>query len=288
MQNNDTNYTFQEQPRQPGIEQLMNPLPMIEDDNYIGSHKLKDKVIIVTGGDSGIGASAAIAFAKEGAHVVIPYYSNYEDTDANRTKTRIEKLGRECHLLVGDLSDEEHCKNVIQYTIDHFGKLDVLVNNHAVQFPQKSLLDITKEQLEKTFQTNIFSFFYLTKAALPHLTKGASIINTTSVVAYEGNELLLDYTATKGAIVSFTRALSKNLVQQGIRVNAVAPGPIWTPLIPASFPGEKVQNHGKGAPMKRAGEPYELAPAYVYLACDDSSYVTGQVLHVNGGTIVGS
>ncbi|WP_102028718.1 SDR family oxidoreductase [Salirhabdus sp. Marseille-P4669] len=281
-------FPLQHQDVQPGVEELMNPKPIVDDGNYKGSGKLEDKVIVITGGDSGIGAAAAIACAKEGAHLVIPYFSNYEDPDAFRTKRKIEEHGRECLLIVGDLKEEEQCKNVIQQTIDHYGKLDVLINNHAVQYPQQSLLDITGEQLETTFRTNIFSFFYLTKAALPHLQSGSSIINTASVVAYEGNELLLDYSATKGAIVAFTRALSQNLIKSGIRVNAVAPGPIWTPLIPASFTGKNVTTFGQSAPMSRAGQPYELAPAYVYLASNDSAYVSGQVIHVNGGQMVSS
>ncbi len=281
-------FPLQHQDVQPGVEELMNPKPIVDDGNYKGSGKLEDKVIVITGGDSGIGAAAAIACAKEGAHLVIPYFSNYEDPDAFRTKRKIEEHGRECLLIVGDLKEEEQCKNVIQQTIDHYGKLDVLINNHDVQYPQQSLLDITGEQLETTFRTNIFSFFYLTKAALPHLQSGSSIINTASVVAYEGNELLLDYSATKGAIVAFTRALSQNLIKSGIRVNAVAPGPIWTPLIPASFTGKNVTTFGQSAPMSRAGQPYELAPAYVYLASNDSAYVSGQVIHVNGGQMVSS
>ncbi|MUK88451.1 SDR family oxidoreductase [Ornithinibacillus sp. L9] len=279
----------QQQPQQPGIESLMVPRPIIEDPNYTGSDKLKDKVAIVTGGDSGIGAAVSIAFAKEGADVVIPYYYEYENEDAFRTKRRIEELGRRCLLIVGDLRDRNHCQYVVDQTIKHFGKLNILVNNHAVQFVQKSLLDISFEQWDATFQTNIYSYFYMTKAALPYLQKGDSIINTSSIVTYEGNEQLIDYTATKGAIVGFTRALSQNLIEDGIRVNSVAPGPIWTPLIPASFSAEYIsEEFGKGVPMKRAGQPYELAPAYVYLTSSDSSYVSGQVIHVNGGQMVSS
>ncbi|MBE3570415.1 MAG: SDR family oxidoreductase [Bacillales bacterium] len=279
----------QHQPIQPGVESLMIPRPMVEDPNYRGSGKLKNKTAVITGGDSGIGAAAAIAFGKEGADVVIAYYAEYENEDAFRTKRKIEKFGRRCLLIPRDLKNEKHCREVIGKAIDTFGKLDILVNNHAVQFPQHSLFDITSEQWDLTFKTNIYSFFYLTKAALYYLKRGSSIINTASVVAYEGNEQLLDYTATKGAIVGFTRALAKNLVRKGIRVNAVAPGPIWTPLIPASFSAEYVATKfGKDAPMGRPGQPFELAPAYVYLASDDSSYVTGQVIHVNGGIIVGS
>lgn len=278
----------QHQPRQPGIESLMDPKPIIENPDYHGSHNLKDKVAIITGGDSGIGAATAISFAKEGANVVIPYLYDYENGDAMRTKQRVEELGQQCLLITGDLRDSQHCQNVIKTTIDTFGHLNVLVNNHGVQFPQESLTDISFEQWDTTFKTNIYPFFYMTKAALPYLESGDAIINTASVVAYEGNKRLIDYTATKGAIVGFTRALSQNLANQDIRVNAVAPGPIWTPLIPSSFSVEQVETFGLDTPMKRAGQPFELAPAYVYLASDDSRYVTGQVIHVNGGQMVSS
>ena len=278
----------QHQQIQPGLETLMEPRPIIENPEYKGSDKLKDKVAIITGGDSGIGAAAAISFAKEGADLVIPYYSDYEKDDAERTKQRIEALGRRCLFIPGDLRDPHHCQQIVQRTIQTFGKLNVLVNNHGVQFVQDSLLDISNEQWDATFKTNIYAFFYMTKAALPHLKAGDAIINTASVVAYEGNKKLLDYSATKGAIVGFTRALSQNLAEQDIRVNAVAPGPIWTPLIPSSFSAEDVAKFGLETPMKRAGQPFELAPAYVYLASDDSRYVSGQVIHVNGGTMVSS
>lgn len=278
----------QHQPQHPGIEGLMHPRPIVEDPRAQGSGKLKNKVAVITGGDSGIGAAAAIAFAREGADLVIPYLYAYENEDAHRTKRRIEALGQRCELITGDLRDPGHCERVIERTVNRFGQLNILVNNHGVQFPQKSLLDISIAQWDATFRTNIYAFFYMTKAALPHLKSGDAIINTASVVAYEGNERLIDYTATKGAVVGFTRALSQNLVSQNIRVNAVAPGPIWTPLIPSSFSTEYVATFGLDVPMKRAGQPFELAPAYVYLASNDSRYVTGQVLHVNGGQMVSS
>ncbi|WP_202081116.1 SDR family oxidoreductase [Caldalkalibacillus salinus] len=278
----------QHQPRQPGIESLMYPRPIVEDPEYQGSGKLEGKVAIITGGDSGIGAATAIAFAKEGADLVIAYYDEYENEDAYRTKQRVEALGQQCLLVPGDLRYPTQCQYVVDLTLEQFGQLNILINNHAVQFPQASLLDISNEQWDVTFQTNIDAFFYLTKAALPHLKKGDAIINTASVVTYEGHEQLIDYTATKGAIIGFTRALSQNVVQQDIRVNAVAPGPIWTPLIPSSFSAADVSTFGLNVPMKRAGQPFELAPAYVYLASNDSRYVTGQVIHVNGGQMVSS
>ena len=276
----------QHQDRQPGLEYVMVPRPIAENPFYVGSQKLKDKVTIITGGDSGIGRAVAIAFAKEGADVVIPYLD--ETVDAEETRQRIQQLGRKCMPIACDLRDEQASKEVVDRTVESFGRVDILVNNCVVQYPQKSVLDISARQLEDTFRTNIFSFFYMTKAALPHMGAGSAIINTTSVTAYTGEKLLIDYSATKGAIVSFTRALSLSLVEQGIRVNAVAPGPIWTPFIPATFPAERVKTFGIDVPMKRAGQPFELAPTYVYLASDDASYMTGQVLHVNGGEIVGS
>ncbi|WEG12582.1 SDR family oxidoreductase [Pullulanibacillus sp. KACC 23026] len=278
----------QHQVRQPGIESIMYPQPIIENPAYKGSGKLKGKTAIITGGDSGIGAATAIAFAKEGADLVIPYYSDYEKQDADRTQKRIEELGQKAIMIPGDLRDPDHCQSVVETALDTFGQLNILVNNNGVQFPQESLLDISIEQWDATFKTNIYVFFYMSKASLPHLKEGDAIVNTASVVAYEGNKKLIDYTATKGAIVGFTRALSQNLASQNIRVNAVAPGPIWTPLIPSSFSAEDVETFGLDTPMKRAGQPFELAPAYVYLASDDSRYVTGQVIHVNGGTMVSS
>lgn len=272
----------QHQERQPGFENEMEPRP-----DYLGnlagtSQRLPGKAALITGGDSGIGRAIAVAFAKEGADVAISYLDEHED--AKETKQLVEKEGRKCLLIDGDIGDEAFCKQVISQVIEEFGKLDVLVNNAAEQHVQESLKDITAEQLEKTFRTNVFSMFHLTKAALDHLKPGASIINTTSITAFRGEPSLIDYSSTKGAILAFTRALSGSLAKEGIRVNGVAPGPIWTPLIPASFPAEEVEGFGSSTPLGRPGQPDELAPGYVYLASDDSSYVTGQVLHINGGT----
>lgn len=274
----------QQQDRQPGIESEMTPKPKSDDRNYKGSDKLRDKVALITGGDSGIGRAVAIFFAKEGADVAIGYLN--EDNDAQETKRLVEQQGRKCIAIAGDIGDEKVCQSVVQQTVDEFGKLDILINNAAEQHPQKSIEDITAEQLERTFRTNIFSMFFLTKAALKHLKEGSAIINTTSVTAYKGNQQLLDYSSTKGAIVAFTRSLAQSLVEKGIRVNGVAPGPIWTPLIPATFSEDKVANFGKQVPMQRAGQPEEVAPSYVFLASDDSSYMSGQILHPNGGEIV--
>ncbi|MEC5230953.1 SDR family oxidoreductase [Bacillus inaquosorum] len=274
----------QHQDRQPGIESQMNPLPLSEDEDYQGSGKLKGKVAIITGGDSGIGRAAAIAFAKEGADISILYLD--EHSDAEETRKRIEKEHVRCLLIPGDVGDENHCEQAVQQTVDHFGKLDILVNNAAEQHPQDSILNISTEQLEKTFRTNIFSMFHMTKKALPHLKEGSAIINTTSITAYEGDTMLIDYSSTKGAIVSFTRSMAMSLADKGIRVNAVAPGPIWTPLIPATFPEEKVKHHGLDTPMGRPGQPVEHAGAYVLLASDESSYMTGQTIHVNGGRFI--
>ncbi|MGX7593707.1 SDR family oxidoreductase [Planococcus plakortidis] len=272
----------QHQDRQPGFETEMEPRPDFQGNLAGASQRLPGKAALITGGDSGIGRAIAVAFAKEGADVAISYLDEHED--AEETKQLVEKEGRKCLLIAGDIGDEAFCKQVISEVVEEFGKLDVLVNNAAEQHVQKSLKDITAEQLEKTFRTNVFSMFHLTKAALDHLKPGASIINTTSITAFRGEPSLIDYSSTKGAILAFTRALSGSLAKEGIRVNGVAPGPIWTPLIPASFPAEEVEGFGSGTPLGRPGQPDELAPGYVYLASDDSSYVTGQVLHINGGT----
>ncbi|WHZ04509.1 SDR family oxidoreductase [Neobacillus sp. YX16] len=274
----------QHQNHQPGIESEMNPRPVSVDPNYKSAGKLAGKTAIITGGDSGIGKSVAIYFAKEGADVAISYLEEHQD--AEETKALVEAEGRKCLLFAGDIGNEDFCRDIVNQTKDQFGKIDILVNNAAEQHPQQSLLDITSTQLEKTFRTNIFSFFYMSKMVLSHLKKGATIINTASITAYAGNEQLLDYSATKGAIVTFTRSLAKSLAPQGIRVNGVAPGPIWTPLIPSTFSEDQVVSFGTDTPMGRAGQPYELAPSYVYLASDDSSYVSGQIIHVNGGKII--
>ncbi len=276
----------QHQKRQPGITAKMHPKPQDKMAKYRSADKLKNKVAIVTGGDSGIGRAVAIGFAKEGADVVIVYLE--ETRDAQVTKRWIEKEGRRCHLIAGNIGEEKFCERVVIETIKKFGKLDVLVNNAAEQHSQDKPEDIPSEQLVITYKTNLFSFFYLTQYALPHMKKGSSIINTTSVTAYKGNDELIDYSSTKGAIVAFTRSLSGSLATKGIRVNAVAPGPIWTPLIPASFTKEHVAKFGKNTPMGRPGQPDEVAPCYIFLASEDASYMSGQVLHPNGGTVVNS
>lgn len=277
-------FPSQHQNIQPGMEYLMNPNPIFEDLDYVPSNKLKNKVVLISGGDSGIGRAIAILFAKEGADIIIVYLN--EKQDAQYTKNRIEELGRRCIIIEGDLKNEKCSKFVVDNTINAFGKIDILINNCAVQFPQNSILDITASQLINTFENNFYSYFYLTKATLPYLMANSSIINTASITAFTGKEDLIDYSSTKGAIVSFTKSLSLSLADMKIRVNAVAPGPVWTPLITSSFNEQKIETFGADVPLKRAGEPFEIAPAYLYLASDDSRYVTGQIIHVNGGTII--
>jgi NAD(P)-dependent dehydrogenase (short-subunit alcohol dehydrogenase family) len=273
-----------EEPGLPGHESKLDPRPDWEP-RYPGSGRLEGKVAIVTGGDSGIGRATAVLFAREGAKVAIAYLE--EDDDAHMTMDAIEQEGSEALGFSGDLGEPEHCKKVVQGVIDKWGRLDILVNNAGEQHPDKDITDITVEQLQRTFQTNIFSMFYMVQAARPHLLKGAAIVNCTSVTMYEGSPGLLDYSATKGAITAFTRSLSVNLIEHGIRVNAVAPGPIWTPLNPfGGAPPEKIKDFGKDTPMGRPGQPNEVAPAFLFLACEDSSYMSGQVLHPNGGTVV--
>lgn len=287
VQNSDYAFPPQHQNRQPGFEYVMKPIPTSECGKQC--RKLEDKVALITGGDSGIGRAVAYDFVREGARVAIVYYD--EEVDARETADRIRELGGTCLLMCGDLKNPGFAKACVEKTIHRFGKLDILVNNHAMQFIHRSILDIPHEELEFIFRNNVFSFFYMIQYALPYMKKGASIINTTSVTAYEGNRDLIDYSATKGAIVALTRSLSLSLVEKGIRVNGVAPGPIWTPLIPASYSAEEVATFGKKTshvPMDRAGQPCEVSPCYVFLASDDASYMTGQVLHPNGGTIVGS
>jgi len=274
----------QHQQRQPGREYKMQPRPRAEDKAQRGSGKLRDKVAIITGADSGIGRAVAIAFAKEGADIAVVYLE--EQKDAIETRRLVEKHGRECLLIKGDVGQEEFCRKAVAQTVKKFGGIDVVVNNAAEQHPQDSIEEITEKQLERTFRTNIFSFFFMTKAAMKHLKKGAAIINTTSVTAYKGSPELLDYSATKGAITAFTRSLSQALADKYIRVNGVAPGPVWTPLIPSTFQAKEVETFGSDVPLGRAGQPEEIAPSYVFLASDDSSYMTGQILHPNGGTIV--
>ncbi|MGG1615605.1 SDR family oxidoreductase [Paenibacillus sp. NRS-1782] len=283
---NQTQQTLppQHQEQQPGVESKMSPAPQFEKSTYKAAGKLTGKVALISGGDSGIGRAVAVTYAKEGADVAIVYLNEHKD--AEETKRQVEQEDRKCVLIPGDIGDDQFAKKAVQQTVNELGKLDIVVNNAAEQHPQQKLVDITKEQLERTFRTNIFGMFFLTQAALPHLKKGSAIVNTTSITAYAGNKTLIDYSSTKGAITSFTRSLSLNLVDQGIRVNAVAPGPIWTPLIPSTFDAKTVSEFGGAQPMKRPGQPEELAPAYVYLASDDSSYVSGQVIHINGGEVV--
>lgn len=274
----------QQQNQQPGLETQMTPKPKAQASYYRGSGKLQQKVAVITGGDSGIGRAIALLFAKEGADIAILYLNEHQD--ALQTQESVQALGRRCILLAGDIAQKSFCFDAIQQVVQAFGSVDILVNNAAEQHPTENICDISEEQLERTFRTNIFSYFYMVQATLPHLKAGASIINSTSVTAYKGSPKLLDYSSTKGAIVAFTRSLALNLVKQGIRVNAVAPGPIWTPLIPASFSAEQVETFGEQVPMERAGQPAEVAPCYVFLASEDSAYMSGQVLHPNGGTVV--
>ena len=275
----------QEQPHQPGKEFMMQPTPESEMKQYKGAGKLLNKTAVITGGDSGIGKATAIGFAKEGADCVIVYLE--EHRDAERTRELIEQEGRKCVLIAGDVGDSGFCRSVVQKTVKQFGKIDILVNNAGEQHPTEDFSQISDEQLLKTFRTNLFSMFYMIREALAHMPEGSTIINTTSITAYEGNPSLIDYSSTKGGIVSLTRSLARNLAPK-IRVNAVAPGPIWTPLIPSSFSGDKVESFGASTDMQRAGQPDEVAPCYIFLASGDSTYITGQTLHPNGGRFVTS
>jgi NAD(P)-dependent dehydrogenase (short-subunit alcohol dehydrogenase family) len=280
------NHPAEHQDIQPGRESRMRQKPHSDNPLRRGSGKLEGKIAIITGGDSGIGRAVAIAFAKEGADLTVAYLNEHED--AEETRRLVEEQGGRCLLIAGDVGDEKFCERIADRTVKAYKKIDILINNAAEQHPQKTISDISSKQLERTFRTNIFSMFYMTKAAMRYLKKGAAIVNTASVTAYKGNPSLIDYSATKGAIVAFTRALSQNLAAKNIRVNDVAPGPVWTPLIPSTFPPKRVKEFGKDVPLGRPGQPEELAPAYVYLASDDSSYVTGQTIHVNGGSVVNS
>ena len=275
----------QEQTVQPGMEYLMTPRPIFDNPNYKGSDKLKDKVAIITGADSGLGRAAAIAFVKEGAKVVIPYYNEHKD--AMDTKNYIESLGGQCILMSGDIADKSFSKQIVEKTLSTFGKIDILVNNAGVQYQQDYLDCISDEQFDRTMKVNIYGMFYLTREALPHMKAGSSIINLSSVTTFYGEPQLIDYVTTKGAIVGFTRSLARNLALKNIRVNAIAPGFFWTPLQPACWVKEKIPSLGADSAMARGAMPYELAPTFVFLASDDSSYVTGQVMHVNGGQVMG-
>jgi NAD(P)-dependent dehydrogenase (short-subunit alcohol dehydrogenase family) len=274
----------QHQKRQPGRQSRMRPQPKSGASDYVGSGKLRDRVALVTGGDSGIGRAVAVLYAKEGADVAIVYLNEHKD--ARETKRLVEAQGRKCLLIAGDIGREKFCRAAVAETKRALGRIDILVNNAAEQHPQESITKITERQLERTFRTNIFAMFFLTKAVMPHFKKGGVIVNCASVTAYQGSPELLDYSATKGAIVAFTRSLSQALAEKKIRVNAVAPGPIWTPLIPSTFPASEVATFGSDTPLGRAGEPEEVATSFVFLASDDSSYMTGQVLHPNGGRVV--
>jgi NAD(P)-dependent dehydrogenase (short-subunit alcohol dehydrogenase family) len=274
----------QVQERQPGLQSEMRPEPQVMP-RFPGSGRLDGRTAIVTGGDSGIGQAVAVLFAREGANVAVLYLD--ETDDVRKAAKLVRDEGRECLTIAGDIGDEQFCRKAAQQVLDRFGSIDVLVNNAAEQHPREEITEISREQLERTFRTNIFGYFYMTQSALPHMREGGAIVNTTSVTAYRGSRQLLDYSSTKGAIVAFTRALAQSLVERKIRVNGVAPGPIWTPLIPSTFDEEKVKSFGKNVPMGRPGEPNEVAPCHLFLACEDSSYMTGQILHPNGGEIVG-
>lgn len=276
----------QSQERTPALESEMTPRPEYDNPNYKGSGKLQDKVALITGGDSGIGRSVAVHFAKEGAHVAIVYLNEHED--AQETKRVVESYDRQCLLIPGDIRGEEFCQTAVKKTLDQFGQLDTLINNAAIQYLEPNIEDIDPARLGEVFATNIFAMFYFTKAALPHLRSGSTIINTTSINAYKGNAKLLSYSTTKGAILAFTRSLAEPMIKKGIRVNGVAPGPIWTPFIPDAFEADTVDGFGKQVPMQRPGQPYEVAPSFVFLASEDSSYMAGQVLHPNGGVVVGA
>lgn len=280
------NKQFPEQEQQyPGKQGEMDPKPIIIRDSYKGAEKLKGKVALITGGDSGIGQSVAVHYAREGADVAIIYLS--EDEDAYKTKDLVEKEGRRCMLMKGDIGNEEFCHKAVEEVTGEFGKLNILVNNAAEQHPAKEIKELDTDMMRKTFETNIFSMFYLVQAAVPHLNEGDAIVNSTSVTAVRGNPALLDYSSTKGAILAYTRSLAGNLAERKIRVNCVAPGPIWTPLIPSTFPAEKVAKFGSNTLFKRAGQPCEVAPTYVLLASEDGSFITGQVIHINGGEWIG-
>lgn len=279
------NVPGQSQDRTPALESEMRPKPLYDDPDYKGSDKLRDKVALITGGDSGIGRAVAVYFAKEGADVAVIYLD--EDGDAEETKQAVESYGRKCKLIRGDIRTEHFCYDAVERTIQTFGKLDILVNNAAVQYLETEMEGIDSARLGNIFATNVFSMFYFTKAAVPHMPQGSSIINTTSINAYKGNAALLSYSTTKGAVLALTRSLAKPMLEKGIRVNGVAPGPVWTPFIPDAMPPEMVEGFGNQVPMQRPGQPKEIAPSFVFLASQDSSYMAGQVLHPNGGIVAG-